>query len=63
MPAPNKLPEDGILVPKHVAISAQYEVCVLWCVLLYSNLLILLVKAWDLKKIRGLNNIEDLEMM
>ena len=37
--------------------------CVLWCVLLYVVLFILLVRTWNVKKIRGINNIKDLEMM
>lgn len=32
-----KFPDDGALVPKHVAISTSYEVCV-FCGMLYCNL-------------------------
>jgi hypothetical protein len=35
--------------------------CVLLSVLLYFTLIIMLVKTWNLKKIRDINNVKDFE--
>jgi len=40
----NKLPEDGILMPKHVGVGTLHEVCFMTC-LLHINWYILLVKV------------------
>jgi hypothetical protein len=45
-----KLPEDGTLVPKHVAVSTLHEVCFVIIVLLYFTQYNFLVDILNVRK-------------